>query len=166
MSDPEIAIREFSSGDLETLQCIRRQAFEPIFRSFRETVGPEIAATAFAAADGEQAQLLEKLSEETSTQEMFVAELEDRIVGFVAVTFDIKTEVGEISLNAVHPEFAGRGIGTTLYTFALTRMKEKGMKVATVGVGGDKAHAPARGSYEKVGFQHSIPSLWMYQLLN
>ena len=43
---------------------------------------------------------------------MFVAELEDRIVGFVAVTFDIKNKVGEISLNAVHPEFAGRGIGT------------------------------------------------------
>ena len=82
---------------------------------------------------------------------MFVAELEDRIIGFVAVTFDIKNKVGEISLNAVHPEFAGRGIGTTLYTFALTRMKEKGMKVATVGVGGDTAHATGAAILRKGG---------------
>ncbi|MGI9380284.1 MAG: GNAT family N-acetyltransferase [Methyloligellaceae bacterium] len=166
MSEPTIEFRAFKSGDLETLQNIRQLAFEPIFRSFRETVGPEIASIVFTNADEEQAKLLEKLSQANATQKMFVAELDEQIVGFVAVIFEIENKVGEISLNAVHPDFADRGLGTKLYKFALVLMKENGMKVATVGVGGDLAHTPARRAYEKAGFQSSIPSLWMYRLLN
>ena len=53
MSEPTIEFRAFKSGDLETLQNIRQLAFEPIFRSFRETVGPEIACIVFTNADEE-----------------------------------------------------------------------------------------------------------------
>jgi len=36
------------------------------------------------------------------------------------------------------------------------------MAAATVGVGGDPSHAPARRAYEKAGFGPTILSLWMY----
>jgi hypothetical protein len=40
-----------------------------------------------------------------------------------------------------------------------------GMRVATVGTGGDPSHAPARRAYEKAGFNLQIPSVWMYRKL-
>jgi GNAT superfamily N-acetyltransferase len=78
---------------------------------------------------------------------------------------DAAKRIGEIGLNAVHPAHAGQGIGTEMYDYALARMKEAGMTVATVGTGGDPSHAPARRAYEKAGFGPAIPSVYMYKLL-
>ncbi len=88
-----------------------------------------------------------------------------RIVGFVSVRLNVETRVGEIGLNAVDPAHAGKGIGSAMYEFALARMKTAGMKVATVGTGGDPSHAPARRAYRKVGFDLEIPSVWMFKKL-
>jgi ribosomal protein S18 acetylase RimI-like enzyme len=71
--------------------------------------------------------------------------------------------VGEIGLNAVHPEHAGRGIGTIMYDFALGQLQAGGMLVAEVATGGDPSHAPARRAYEKAGFGFQIPSVVMYK---
>ena len=53
-------IRPFQQADLPTLQKIREAAFAPVFASFRKLVGEEIAQVAFAAAEEEQAALLDK----------------------------------------------------------------------------------------------------------
>jgi GNAT superfamily N-acetyltransferase len=73
--------------------------------------------------------------------------------------------VGEIGLNAVDPAHARSGIGSAMYEFALGRMKGAGMKVATVGTGGDPSHAPVRRAYRKVGFDAEIPTVWMFKKL-
>jgi hypothetical protein len=52
-----------------------------------------------------------------------------------------------------------------MYEFAIAQMKEAGMRVATVGTGGDPSHAPARRAYEKVGFAVQIPSVWLCRKL-
>ena len=78
---------------------------------------------------------------------------------------DADKRIGEIGLNAVHPEHAGRGVGTALYEQILTRMRALGAAIATVGTGGDPSHAPARRAYDKAGFGPAIPSLWLYKLL-
>ncbi|WP_437957583.1 GNAT family N-acetyltransferase [Sorangium sp. So ce119] len=70
-----------------------------------------------------------------------------------------------IGLNAVDPAHAGKGIGTAMYEFALARMRQSGMKVATVATGGDPSHAPARRAYRKAGFDVEIPSVWMCRKL-
>jgi hypothetical protein len=44
-------------------------------------------------------------------------------------------------------------------------MREAGMKVATVGTGGDASHAPARAAYEKIGFR-PLPTIWYSQSLD
>jgi GNAT superfamily N-acetyltransferase len=73
-------------------------------------------------------------------------------VGFVAVKLDSETRMGEIYMVAVDPDFQGHGIGTALMEFALLWMKDAGMSVAMVETGGDPGHAPARRTYEKLGF--------------
>ncbi|WP_199330510.1 GNAT family N-acetyltransferase [Microcoleus sp. FACHB-68] len=61
--------------------------------------------------------------------------------------------MGEIYMVAVDPDFQGRGIGSDLIEFALAWMKDAGMSLAMVETGGDAGHAPARHTYEKVGFE-------------
>jgi ribosomal protein S18 acetylase RimI-like enzyme len=148
-------IRPFEAADLDTLQRVRALAFAPVFRSFRQIVGAPIA---------EQAALLARTCEQHPTQ-VHVAMFDGAIVGFVSFSLDPETRIGEIGLNAVHPDHAGHGIGTMLYEFALAEMRRSGMAVATVGVGGDASHAAARRAYQKAGFGPAIPSVWMYQAL-
>jgi ribosomal protein S18 acetylase RimI-like enzyme len=158
-------IRPFEAADLETLQQIRALAFAPVFRSFRDIVGEPVAELAFARADAEQAELLASLCDSQSPQQVYVGVIDNEIVGFVSFSLDAEKRIGEIGLNAVHPAHARRGIGTELYNFAIDQMRRSGMLLATVGVGGDSSHVPARRAYEKAGFGPSLPSLWMYRVL-
>ena len=158
-------IRPFEPGDLPAMQRVRRAAFEPVFRSFRDIVGEAIAALAFAQADDEQAKLLDGICGPDSGHQVLVVEAGGAIVGFVSFTLDTEKRTGEIGLNAVHPGHAGRGIGTDMYEHAMARMKELGVALATVSTGGDPSHAPARRAYEKAGFGPSLPSLHFYKLL-
>lgn len=165
MSASTIEIRPFEPADLEALQEIRAAAFAPIFASFREIVGEAIASIAFAQAEAEQAQLLAALSDANSKEHVFVATHNGAIAGFISYSLDANSKVGEIGLNAVHPDHAGLGIGTRLSEFAIAQMRAAGMRAAAVGAGGDPSHAPARRVYEKAGFGPSVPSVWMYRLL-
>ena len=84
---------------------------------------------------------------------VWVAEVDARAVGFVAVALDHpERSMGEISMLAVDPDHQGGGIGTALTEFALDRLKDAGMTVAMVETGGDPGHATARRTYEKAGY--------------
>jgi GNAT superfamily N-acetyltransferase len=162
---PAPSIRPFESPDLPALQHIRQAAFEPVFRSLREIVGAEIAAVAFARAEADQAKLLDDICAAGSGHHVLVVTINGEIIGFVSFTTDAERRIGEIGLNAMHPDHAGRGLGTWMYRHAMARMKELGMALATVGTGGDPSHAPARRAYEKAGFGPAVPSLHLYRLL-
>jgi ribosomal protein S18 acetylase RimI-like enzyme len=158
-------IRPFEPGDLPALQRIRQAAFEPVFRSFREIVGAEIAAIAFTHADGGQAKLLEDICAAGSGHHVSVVTVGEEIIGFVSFTIETDKRTGEIGLNAVHPDYAGRGLGTWMYEHVLARMKELGAALAIVGTGGDPSHAPAQRAYEKAGFGPALSSIYLYKLL-
>lgn len=158
-------IRKFRPGDQPRLQAIREAAFRPVFRSFRELVGEDIAEVALASAEQEQANHLDSLCGTHSPHHVYVVEHRSEVVAFFALSVNRETRVGEIDLNAVDPEFQGRGIGARMYDFALDLMRAEGMRVATVGTGGDASHAPARRAYEKAGFLAAIPNLYLYRSL-
>lgn len=162
---PTVLIRAATHEELPAFQLIRQAAFAPVFASFREMLGDEIAAITQANDDAGQAAYPASLFAPDSGWELHVAVVADEIVGFVSIKTNQATSIGEIGLNAVYPQAAGQGVGTALYQFAVDRMKEVGMRVATVGTGGDPSHTPARRAYEKAGFSAQIPSLWMYRLL-
>lgn len=165
MTPAGASIRPFRPGDLPAMQEVRRAAFAPIFQSFRTIVGERIFSLGLADLDAEQALLLEALCSVDSGHEVFVATIGEAVVGFASFSIDAGKRTGEIGLNAVHPDHAGRGVGTAMYQYAEARMKKRGAAVATVGVGGDPSHAPARRAYEKAGFGVGLPSLHLYKLL-
>lgn len=158
-------MRPVNADDLPHLENLRQAAFAPVFSSFRRILGEEIYDLAQAPEDEVQDQLLVSLLTPESVWEVYVAETNNCIVGFVSIQLSQDTKVGEIGLNAVHPNHAGKGIGTKMYDFAIARMKKAGMQVATVATGGDPSHAPARRAYAKAGFTVKIPSVWLCQKL-
>lgn len=160
-----VEMRRANADDAARLQAIRVAAFAPVFASFRSILGDVIYDLAQAQEDEAQADILAKMFAPESVWELYAAEVENEIVGFVSVRLDTDTYVGEIGLNAVDPSHDGSGIGTKMYNFAVERMKESGMKVATVATGGDPSHAPARRAYQKAGFTVEIPSVWMCRTL-
>lgn len=165
MTASEVAIRPFEPGDLPALQRIRRAAFAPVFASFRDIVGADVGAVAFAHADAEQAALLDAICAAGSSHYVSVVTVGEEIVGFLSSTVATDRHTGEIGLNAVHPDHAGRGLGTSMYEHALARMREQGVVVATVNTGSDRSHAAARRALEKAGFSRAIPSVSLYKLL-
>jgi len=158
-------IRPARPEDAVRLEAIRRAAFAPVFASFRSILGEEIYDLAQRKSDEAQGELLTSLLATDSIWSVYVAEQGGEIAGFVSVRLDHDAQLGEIGLNAVDPALSSRGIGTVLYAYALARMKEAGMKVATVATGGDPSHAPARRAYRKAGFDVEIPSVWMCRML-
>ncbi|WP_437570644.1 N-acetyltransferase family protein [Sorangium sp. So ce542] len=163
MSD--LHFRHARPEDAPRLQAIRRAAFAPVFASFRAILGDEIYELAQRRTDEAQEGLLTSLMAAGSGWEVYVAQSGDEVAGFVAVQLNPETLVGEIGLNAVDPAQAGKGIGTAMYELAAARMKQAGMRVATVGTGGDPSHAPARRAYRKAGFDVEISSVWMCRKL-
>jgi len=160
-----VVIRNANAGDAPRLQEVRLAAFAPVFASFRALLGEDLYQLAQPRSEEAQGDYLASLLAADSDWEVYVAEQTGVIVGFVSVQLNLETLVGEIGLNAVHPDWAGAGIGTTLYDFAIARMRKGGMRVATVSTGGDASHAPARRAYEKAGFKAGIPSVWLCQRL-
>ncbi|MEM9556194.1 MAG: GNAT family N-acetyltransferase [Acidobacteriota bacterium] len=150
-----------TADDHVRLETVRQAAFAPVFASFRSILGDTIYERAQAHEDEEQEKVLASLLARDSGWEVYAAELAGEVVGFVSIQLDRDRLVGEIGLNAVHPDHAGSGLGTAMYEFSLARMRDAGMRVATVATGGDPSHAPARRAYRKAGFSVEIPSVWM-----
>jgi len=154
-------MREAREYDLPALEKIRAAAFAPVFASFRKLLGDSLYEIVQSREDEAQSELLASFLSPSSPWRLYAAEMSGQVVGFVALQLDHESKVGEIGLNAVHPEHAGQGVGTQMYAFALARMKAAGMRAVTVATGDDESHAPARRAYEKAGFSKGIPSIWM-----
>lgn len=165
VSRPNVVMRLARADDLPYFEDVRQAAFAPVFASFRSILGKDIYNLAQAHEDEAQGQLLVSLLAPESGWIIYAAEMNCTVIGFVSIQLSQDTQVGEIGLNAVHPNHAGQGVGTRMYDFAIARMKDAGMQVATVGTGGDPSHAPARRAYEKAGFTVKIPSVWLCQKL-
>ena len=161
----EITYRLADFEDIPVLEDIRSKAFKPIFNSFRNILGGDIYSIAQEPEDKQQSQLLSSMLQPESVWQLYVVEYSGEPVGFVSIQNNRQTQVGEIGLNAIHPDHAGKGIGTEMYQFAFKKMKESGMRVATVSTGDDISHAPARHAYKKAGFNVQIPSVWMCKKL-
>lgn len=151
--------------DVDHLEEIRAIAFQPIFDSFRSILGDTIYEYAQLPEDEAQRDLLKSLFEKHSIWKTWKVNLKEKIIGFISIRIDESAKVGEIGLNAIHPNYSNKGIGTQMYHFAVEVMKNAGMKVATVATGGDPSHLSAINAYRKAGFTVEIPSVWMCQVI-
>jgi ribosomal protein S18 acetylase RimI-like enzyme len=161
----EFAIRPFRASDLCAIQVIRQRAFQSIFDSFRQLVGEEIFQLQYRDADRKQAEYLDSICAKNADKEIFVLLQDDAVIGFVGISADKTSAIGEIDLNAVDPDYQGKGGGRFMYDFALGRLKKKGAKLVKVGTGADVSHLPARRAYEKAGFNVGIPGVTLFRLI-
>jgi ribosomal protein S18 acetylase RimI-like enzyme len=155
-------IRTFVPGDLNDLVELTLRAFEPVFASFARILGPAIFPIEYPDWRKTQADLVVEMSRNDKLH-LVVAEMDGQVAGFIAYEFH-ENETGEVYFLAVHPDYQNHGVGTELNLFALERLKEGGAKLAVVGTGGDESHAPARRSYEKVGYT-ALPLVRYYKSL-
>jgi len=157
-----LQIRPFNNSDINDLIQLSLLAWEPVFTSWEQILGSKLYPIAIYP-DWRKSQ--KEVVEKACNNENFttwVAEVDGKVVGFVAYELNDNNKIGEIQLLAVHPEYQNHGIGTELNIFALQKLKESGMKLAVVGTGGDEGHAPARKSYEKAGYT-ALPLVRYYK---
>jgi GNAT superfamily N-acetyltransferase len=148
----ELRIEPYDAHQLDAIIRLSLRAWTPVFESIQNAMDVEVYR-AFYPDHWRVSQ--QKAVEDVCAAEdtnVWVAIDAGSTVGFVAVKLHSESSMGEVYMIAVDPDFQGHGIGTALMEFALDWMKDAGMSVAMVETGGDPGHAPARHTYEKVGF--------------
>jgi GNAT superfamily N-acetyltransferase len=145
-------IEPYQDSQLDTIKSLSLRAWSPVFDSIQNVMDIDVYQSFYP--DGWQLAQLNSVESVCTTADMkvWVAINSDLIVGFVAVKLHSESSMGEIYMIAVDPDYQRQGIGAALIKFALNWMKAAGMSIAMVETGGDPGHAPARSTYEKLGF--------------
>ena len=157
----KISIEPYDDRQLEAVIRLSLRAWAPVFDSLQQVMDSDVYRSFYP--DGwrvsQQKAVAAVCAAEDTTVWVAVGTESDATetdaglaVGFVAVKLHSESSMGEVYMVAVDPAFQGQGIGTALMEFALSWMQEAGMSVAMVDTGGDPGHAPARHTYEKLGF--------------
>jgi ribosomal protein S18 acetylase RimI-like enzyme len=157
-------IRLFVPSDEETVVQLSLRAWAPVFASMENVLGRELQVR----LHGEDWRLYQARNVRT----MVLAEGSGvwvwdspPVVGFVAARVgDPNRQIGVIQMLAVDPDSQERGIGTSLTEHATNWLRDKGMRVAAIGTGGDEGHAPARRVYEKADYT-LLPQAGYYKAL-
>jgi GNAT superfamily N-acetyltransferase len=159
-----VQIRSYHTNDIDEVVQLSLLAWEPVFAAWERILGAELYPIAIYPdwRIGQKEVVVKICTDEKIAT--WVAEVDGRVVGFVAYEFNQQSKIGEVQLLAVHPDYQNQGIGTQLNLFALQMLKDGGMKLAVVGTGGDEGHAPARRSYEKAGYT-GLPLVRYYKAL-
>jgi GNAT superfamily N-acetyltransferase len=145
-------IEPYNPYQLDAVICLSLRAWSPVFDSIEKAIDADLYQAFYP--DNWRVSQQKAVEDVCAAQDInvWVAIDADSIVGFVAVKLDFESSMGEIYMVAVEPDFQRRGIGSALIQFALDWMKAAGISIAMVETGGDPGHAPARRTYEKLGF--------------
>jgi GNAT superfamily N-acetyltransferase len=164
MTTQGLQIRHLRAEDMKDIVALSLPAWEPVFESFKNVLGPAIYTRIWPDWEKIQTEVVEKYCREEGNVYTLVAEMDGTVAGFLTYELKSETKVGEVVLLAVHPDYQNQEIGTLLNNTALDEMKAHGMKLAEVATGGDPGHAPARRSYEKAGYT-GLPLMRYYKEL-
>jgi ribosomal protein S18 acetylase RimI-like enzyme len=145
-------IRPYTDQHLDAVIRLSLRAWSPVFASLEQALAPEVYQVFYP--EGWRKSQQKAVEDVCSAQEyqVWIAEEDSAPIGFVAVKLHAESQMGEIYMIAVDPDFQRRGYASALIDFALARLKEAGMAVAMVETGGDPGHTPARLTYENSGF--------------
>lgn len=143
--------RPLDERDVPSVVELSLRAWQPVFASLERALGSRMFSRMHPDWRADQRRAVEEACAGPRTS-VWVAEVEGRVVGFVATRTDEDSRIGEIHMIAVDPDHQRRGIAAALTRLALDELAEAGMTVAMVETGGDPGHAPARATYEQAGF--------------
>ncbi|MCU1465923.1 MAG: hypothetical protein JWM72_1851 [Actinomycetia bacterium] len=147
-----VRIRPFNPSETVAVVDLSLRAWAPVHISIREALGPAINDALQPDWRAKQQRDAEDVLSAPGSN-VWVADANATVAGFVAVRIHDDRRIGEIDMLAVDPFHQGAGIGTALTRFALDWIKASDISVAMVGTGADPGHAPARRTYEKAGMK-------------
>lgn len=129
------------------------RSWEPVFPLFEEDI-PDYVYQSFYP-DGWQARQLADVTSmcEDRETDIWIAQVNGRSAGYIGLRVHPEDSMGEIYIIAVDPYFQRQGIGRHLLNHAFEWMRKKDLNMAFVETGDDRGHAPARASYESMGFE-------------
>ncbi len=161
-------LRHAAAADLPAVDAIAIACWTPIFDSFRELQGDAIYEHRFPEPavwqENKVAQIRAQFARAPET--VWVVERDQQVLAFITFHLDRDSAVGTIGNNGVAPDCAGQGLGTFMYRHVLAHFRHEGMRLACVGTGLDRGHAPARRAYEAVGFDRQVPKVDYWQDLS
>lgn len=143
-------LRPVRADDADQIVALGLRAWEPVFASMESTVGADLFRQLFT--DDWRRYQGDDIRRALSTYSVTVAEHGDQVVGYVAVDLPAGEPHGEIYMVAVDPDFHRLGIGSRLTEHAIEEIRAAGRELVMVETGGDPGHAPARATYERLGF--------------
>jgi ribosomal protein S18 acetylase RimI-like enzyme len=145
-------IEPYNTQHLDAVIRLSLRAWAPVFDSLQNVISHDVYGELYP----DDWRVIQQKGVEdvcaASDVRVWVATEDANSVGFVAVKLHPEDSIGEIYMLAVEPDFQRRGVGAALTEFALDWMADAGMSVAMVETGGDPGHAPARRTYDKMGF--------------
>jgi ribosomal protein S18 acetylase RimI-like enzyme len=146
-------IRRLVDDDVEAVVAFSLAAWASVFAALEVELGHEVYHLMFPDWRSMQAGAVEAVCR-APENEVWVAEVDARPVGFVAVGYldEAATWVGEIYMLAVDPDHQRAGVGAALVRRAVIEIKSRGVDLAVIATGADAGHAPARALYEKLNF--------------
>ena len=146
-------IRRYAASDLQSVLDITKRAWAPVFPLMQKDI-PDYVYDSFYPNGWERRQLgdVQAMCEDETT-ELWVVESKKNVLGYLGLRVHPEDSMGEIYIIAVDPSVQQQGVGRALMSFAFDWMREKELQMAFVETGDDRGHAPARASYESVGFE-------------
>ena len=159
------SVRALVPDDIDIVVEFSLRAWAPVFESFRTILGERVFQAIYPDWLESQASAVATVCRDEAA-DVFVAEVQGRPVGYVAVVFHEEgaATCGEIDMLAVDPDQQNSGLGTALTDFAVEHIRAAGCVLAVIGTGGDPGHAAARRTYEKSGFT-ALPTVRYYKSL-
>ncbi|MDP6041348.1 MAG: GNAT family N-acetyltransferase [Candidatus Latescibacteria bacterium] len=159
-------IRRATAEDVIPACEIAKKAWVRVHDSFRAIMGGEMHDV--LCEDWEEnkaAQVAGHFERVPNCFYVVVREEDNRVVGFITFRIDEEKSLGTIGNNAIDPICQGKGVGTAMYEYVLDLFRTKGLRFASVTTGLDEGHAPARGAYEKAGFDIRQENVTYYKKL-
>ncbi len=145
-------LRPFDPVDTDAVVDLSLRAWAAVHVSIRAALGVDISDALPPDLRARQQADVEAVLAAPGTS-VWVAVVDDVVVGFVAVRIHEDRRIGEIDMLAVDPTHQGVGIGTALTAWALASIRALDIAVAMVGTGADPGHPAARRTYEKAGMR-------------
>ena len=135
-----LQIRPFQKNDLNDLVQLTLLAFEPVFTSFAQILGPKIYPIIYPDWRKRHAEGVEKLSTNEKIS-LWVAEVDGKVIGFIAYTPE------KISQLYVHIDHQDRRVGSHLLDIA-KQNSHGGLRLFTF-----ERNKSAQRFYESRGFR-------------
>jgi len=122
-------IRRYCPTDLETLRQITVICFEHV--SIDKNIEDYFGIV--GGVDWKTRKALHiDVDAKANPNGIFVAEIEDKVVGYITTRIDTITKIGQIPNLAVLPDFQQKGLGQQLIQVALDYFKAEGMAIAKI----------------------------------